>query len=190
VWWNTILEFELNPFALIVALVGGYLIGSAPIATLLRRIRTSGPGHDDRQIAMIMGVGSACKGAAAVILAGLAGGVIPSLAAGGAALLGHLFPVWSRFRGGKGTDTYFGILLATLFPLGVLAIVTWSIVNFFKPRTPLPGLAAICLTPLFCLGLRVGWFFPLALFYAVVQLWRYRHDFRALLRSDRSAIKG
>jgi hypothetical protein len=90
------------------------------------------------------------KGAVALLLArwlfhsDLAGAI-----AGGAAFFGHLFPVWLRFKGGKGVATFFGLLIAAHWPLGLMAGATWLIVAFVLRYSSLAALIAAVLAPVY-----------------------------------------
>ena len=71
--------------------------------------------------------------------------------AGGAAFLGHLFPVWLGFKGGKGVATFYGLLLAACWPLGVMAALIWLAVAFLLRISSLSALTAAALTPFLAL---------------------------------------
>ena len=124
-----------------VAIVGGYLLGSIPFGVIATRlggtgdIRAIGSGSigatnvlrtGRKDLALITLLGDGGKGAVAVLLAwvmdrsnpGASGSSLIALAAG-AAFLGHLFPVWLKFKGGKGVATFFGTLLAAAWPVGL-----------------------------------------------------------------------
>jgi glycerol-3-phosphate acyltransferase PlsY len=72
-----------------------------------------------------------------------------ALIAGFGALIGHLFPVWLRFKGGKGVATTLGILLALAWPVGLAACATWLVVAYAFRYSSLAALAAVGLSPLF-----------------------------------------
>ncbi|PKP78611.1 MAG: glycerol-3-phosphate acyltransferase [Alphaproteobacteria bacterium HGW-Alphaproteobacteria-3] len=134
---------------LLVALMLGYLLGSIPFGLLLTKaaglgdIRDIGSGNigatnalrtGNRWVAIGTLIGDAGKGAVAVLLSGLLAAHTSadqtwmlSLAALGA-FLGHLYPVWLGFKGGKGISTLIGILLALYWPVGLLFCATWAIV--------------------------------------------------------------
>ena len=122
-----------------LALLGGYLIGSIPFGVLVTRfagagdLRTIGSGNigatnvlrtGRKGLALATLLLDMAKGAVAVLIAGWAS---PELApiAGIAAFLGHLYPVWLRFHGGKGVATMLGIALALLWPAGVAFAAVW-----------------------------------------------------------------
>lgn len=152
---------------LALAAAGGYLLGSIPFGVILTRVVTgqdvrgigSGnigatnvlrTGRKDLAIATLLL--DAGKGAAALLIARqLSGGELAGAIAGGAAFLGHLFPVWLGFRGGKGVATFFGLLLAAAWPLGLLAGATWLIVAALFRISSLAALAASVAAPLYAL---------------------------------------
>ena len=160
----------LGTLALIAA--GGYLLGSIPFGVILTRLLTgqdvraigSGnigatnvlrTGRKDLAIATLLL--DAGKGAVALLLATYAlGGVshsaeVAGSVAGGAAFLGHLFPVWLGFKGGKGVATFFGLLIAAAWPLGLLAGATWLIVAALLRISSLAALVSSAAAPLYAL---------------------------------------
>lgn len=154
---------------LALAVVGGYLLGSIPFGLIAARlggvgdIRKVGSGNigatnvlrtGRKDLAAITLVGDMAKGAAAVLIARWLTndtGAVVALA-GGAAFLGHLFPVWLRFRGGKGVATFFGVLLAAAWPVGVLAGLTWIAAAAIFRISSLSALSAASLAPFYALA--------------------------------------
>ena len=159
------------PFAAVLALmaVGGYLLGSIPFGVILTRLGGAGDvrsigsgnigatnvlrtGRKDLAIATLLL--DAGKGAAALLLAkALMGGASPNAeiagaVAGGAAFLGHLFPVWLKFKGGKGVATFFGLMLAAWWPLGLMAAAIWLLTAALLRMSSLAALVASAATPL------------------------------------------
>lgn len=155
---------------MLVAFAIGYLLGSIPFGLLLTKaaglgdIRDIGSGNigatnalrtGNRWVAAGTLIGDAAKGAAAVLLiAYLAvetGGdvaLLSGLAALGA-FLGHLYPVWLGFKGGKGVSTIIGILLALHWPVGLLFCATWAAVAAISRYSSLAALVASLLTPVY-----------------------------------------
>ncbi len=152
--------------------VGGYLLGSIPFGVILTRlggagdVRQIGSGNigatnvlrtGRKDLAFATLILDAGKGAAALLLAKyMMGGVSPSAElagaiAGGAAFLGHLFPVWLKFKGGKGVATFFGLMLAAAWPLGLLAAATWLLMAAVFRISSLSALTAAALTPVYAL---------------------------------------
>ena len=122
----------------------GYLLGSIPFGLILTRlaglgdVRKIGSGNigatnvlraGSKKLAAATLILDAVKGTAAVLLAAQ-WGETPAMLAGLGAFLGHLFPVWLGFRGGKGVATYIGVLLGLYWPAGVAFCVVWLLVAF------------------------------------------------------------
>lgn len=151
--------------------VGGYLLGSIPFGVLLTRaagagdVRSIGSGNigatnvlrtGRKDLAFATLILDAGKGAVALLVAralipGEAGQVAGAVA-GGAAFLGHLFPVWLGFKGGKGVATFFGLLIAAWWPLGLIAGATWILVALLFRISSLSALVASALAPLLSLA--------------------------------------
>ena len=148
---------------LAAVLVMGYLLGSIPFGVLLTRfggagdVRQIGSGNigatnvlrtGRKDLALATLILDAGKGAVALLLARwLLDSELAGCIAGGAAFLGHLFPVWLSFKGGKGVATFFGLLLAAHWPLGLMAGATWLIVAFILRYSSLAALIAAALAP-------------------------------------------
>ena len=137
--------------------VAGYLLGSIPFGLLLTRlaglgdIRAIGSGNigatnvlrtGRKGLALATLLLDGGKGAVAVLIGNALFGPDMAIMAGGGALLGHLFPVWLRFKGGKGVATSLGILLALDWKVGVLACLTWLAVAFVFRISSLAALVA------------------------------------------------
>ncbi len=149
----------------------GYLFGSLPFGVILTRlaglgdIRSIGSGNigatnvlrtGHKGLAGLTLVADAAKGAAAVVVAGALFAAPASLAAGLGAFLGHLFPVWLVFRGGKGVATYLGVLAGLNWPAAIVFAVVWLAVAALSRFSSLAALVASLVTPplLFGLGAR------------------------------------
>ncbi|WP_265518467.1 glycerol-3-phosphate 1-O-acyltransferase PlsY [Nitratireductor luteus] len=144
---------------LIGALLFGYLLGSIPFGLVLTRmaglgdVRKIGSGNigatnvlrtGNRKLAALTLLLDALKGTAAVLLAGMYG-PDQAVAAGLGAFLGHLFPVWLGFKGGKGVATYFGILLGLAWQGALVFAVAWLGIAFVTRYSSLAALvSAIC----------------------------------------------
>ncbi|MFC0632838.1 glycerol-3-phosphate 1-O-acyltransferase PlsY [Brevundimonas balnearis] len=145
--------------------VGGYLLGSIPFGVLLTRaagagdVRRIGSGNigatnvlrtGRKDLAFATLILDAGKGAAALLIArALFDNEAAAAVAGGAAFLGHLFPVWLGFKGGKGVATFFGLLLAAAWPLGLIAGATWLATVAITRISSTGALAAALLTPVY-----------------------------------------
>jgi acyl phosphate:glycerol-3-phosphate acyltransferase len=146
-----------------IALVIGYLCGSIPFGLILTRLagtqdlRTIGSGNIGATNVLRTGrkglavgtlLGDALKGTAAVVLAGYLGGPNAAMLAGLGAFLGHLFPVWLKFRGGKGVAVYIGILLGLFWPAAIFFCLVWLATAFAFRYSSLAAFAASVLTPI------------------------------------------
>jgi glycerol-3-phosphate acyltransferase PlsY len=145
----------------LAALLGGYLLGSIPFGLLLTRaaglgdIRNVGSGNigatnvlrtGRKGIAAATLLLDGAKGLAAVLLAARFGDVA-ALAAGAGAVLGHVFPVWLRFRGGKGVATTYGVMIAANWPAAVVALLVWAAVAALSRYSSLAALVSMASLP-------------------------------------------
>ncbi len=150
---------------LIVALAA-YLLGSVPFGLVTSRlfglgdIRKIGSGNigatnvlrsGNKLAAFLTLLLDAGKGAVAVLVARQFGGEALAGVAGLAAMLGHLYPVFLRFRGGKGVATFLGTLLALAFPIGLAVCATWLAVALIFRISSLAALVAAALAPVYML---------------------------------------
>jgi glycerol-3-phosphate acyltransferase PlsY len=141
----------------------GYLLGSIPFGLLLTRaaglgdIRSIGSGNigatnvlrtGNRKLALATLLLDAVKGAVAVLLAVWLSGTDAGLIAGGGAVLGHTFPLWLGFRGGKGVATAFGVLLAIAWWIGLLAGAVWILLAGLTRISAAGALAAFAAAPI------------------------------------------
>ena len=163
--WSLVWPYYLAAFSL------AYLLGSVPFGLVLTKlaglgdIRRIGSGNigatnvlrtGRKGLALATLLLDGGKGAAAVLIAGMWG---PDLAlmAGYGVLLGHLFPIWLKFKGGKGVATTMGVLLAIDFPVGAAACLTWLLVAFVTRYSSLAALLSIAAAPLYALYLPLLW---------------------------------
>lgn len=141
----------------LAALIVGYLLGSIPFGLVVTRlagtadIRTIGSGNigatnvlrtGRKSLAAATLLGDALKGTVAVLLAIWWFGRYPALFAGLGAVLGHVFPVWLSFKGGKGVATYIGVLIALAWPIAAAFGVIWGAVAYTTRMSSLSGLVA------------------------------------------------
>jgi glycerol-3-phosphate acyltransferase PlsY len=149
-------------FLVLLGLIVGYLLGSIPFGLILTRlagtgdIRSLGSGNigatnvlrtGRRGLAAATLLGDVLKGAVAVLVMKDVGGTDPALAAGFAAVLGHVFPVWLNFKGGKGVATYIGVLIAVSWPVALSFCIVWIVVAGLFRYSSLAGLIATLVTP-------------------------------------------
>ena len=147
-----------------LAFIIGYLFGSIPFGLVLTRLagtpdlRSIGSGNigatnvlrtGRKGLAAATLLFDALKGTAAVIIAGSAGGPNAAMLAALGAFLGHLFPVWLKFRGGKGVAVYIGVLIGLFWPAAVVFCVIWLTTALVTRYSSLSALVASFVTPLF-----------------------------------------
>ena len=162
---------------LILPCAVGYFLGSIPFGLILTKlagsgdIRNVGSGNigatnvlrtGRKGLAAATLLGDMFKGTAAVLIMGWLGGADAALMAGLGAVLGHVFPVWLKFKGGKGVATYIGVLIAVSWPVAAGFAIIWGAVASITRYSSLSGLVASLCTPVLL------WFFggvkPAALF--------------------------
>ncbi|MBM3592592.1 MAG: glycerol-3-phosphate 1-O-acyltransferase PlsY [Alphaproteobacteria bacterium] len=185
-----------------IALLGGYLIGSIPFGLLLTKaaglgdIRKVGSGNIGAT--NVLRTGRKGLAAATLILDGLKGAVAVLLAryflgdqdlvVGTAAVLGHLFPVWLGFRGGKGVATGLGVLLAAAWPVGLACCALWLVAAKILKMSSAAALTAFAAAPLFALVLSSADHALMALLIAVLVFWRHEANIRRLLAGTEPRI--
>lgn len=182
----------------------GYLLGSVPFGLILSRqlglgdLRGIGSGNigatnvlrtGRKDIAIATLLADALKGTAAVLIAWHIGGTdLAMLAAGLGAFLGHVFPVWLRFKGGKGVATYIGLLLGIYWPAAFAFGAAWLIVAFATRYSSLSALVASVTTPLvlYCTA-GIVWAGLFALM-SLVLIAKHHANIRRLLSGSESKI--
>lgn len=148
---------------IVAALIFGYLLGSIPSGLLITRaaggpdVRSIGSGNigatnvlrtGRKDLAAATLLLDALKGTVAVLVAAYFATPNAALAAGLGAFLGHLFPVWLKFKGGKGVATYIGLLIGLWWPGALLFCALWLVVAAISRYSSLAALIASALTPL------------------------------------------
>ena len=146
----------------------GYFVGSIPFGLVLTKmagygdIRKIGSGNigatnvlrtGNKTLALLTVLCDAFKAGVAALVAarfaGAADAVTASLIAGSFGVIGHNFPVWLKFKGGKGVASTFGFILVTCYPVALCALAVWLIVAFTFKYSSLSALTAAALVPLF-----------------------------------------
>ncbi len=174
---------------LIGVAVAGYLLGSIPFGIVMARLfglgdlRQIGSGNigatnvlrtGNKVAAFLTLIGDAGKGGAAVLLARALFAEDAAQLAGFAAFLGHCFPVFLGFKGGKGVATWLGTMLALAFPLGLAACATWLVTALVFRISSLAALVAAALSPV--IALVFGWQSLVLISVALAALIFYRHS--------------
>ncbi|WP_407652147.1 glycerol-3-phosphate 1-O-acyltransferase PlsY [Dongia rigui] len=193
---------ELPLWTYAAAIILGYLLGSIPFGLLLTKaaglgdIRNIGSGNigatnvlrtGNKKLALGTLLLDGGKGAAAALIAAHFDPLL-AVIAGGAALLGHLFPVWLGFKGGKGVATTLGTLLAVNWMVGIAACLTWLAVAFGLRISSLAALVAVALSPLYAYILGTGPQVVLAAFAAVLVWIRHHENIGRLLKGTEPRI--
>jgi acyl phosphate:glycerol-3-phosphate acyltransferase len=190
------------------ALALGYLLGSIPFGLLLTSaaglgdVRAIGSGNigatnvlrtGHKGLAALTLLLDGLKGTAAVLIGhelGALGGVaiLASYMAGLGAFLGHVFPVWLGFRGGKGVATYIGVLLGVSWPLGVAFIAIWLVVAVLTRYSSLSALVAAVAVPIAALATGDRATALLATILTTLLLYKHRTNIRRLAAGEEPKI--
>lgn len=194
----------MSSFAVaVLSLAIGYLLGSIPFGMILTRLagtqdlRSIGSGSigttnvlrtGRKDLAAATLIGDLLKGTVAVLITGLAWGPGAAMLAAFGAFIGHLFPVWLKFRGGKGVATYIGVLLGLFWPAALVFCAIWLIIAVATRYSSLSALIASVAAPL------VLWWLgqtQLAMLFAVLTLllwFAHRENIRRLLAGTEGRI--
>jgi glycerol-3-phosphate acyltransferase PlsY len=189
--------------AFALAALGGYLLGSVPFGLVFTRlaglgdIRTMGSGNigatnvlrtGHKGLALMTLICDSGKGAAAALAAQHLWGPEAGLIAGFAGVVGHNFPVWLRFKGGKGVATTLGVLLAMNFMVGLAVCATWLLVAGTFRYSSLAALGALAAAPVYAYwidGQAMAW---MAGGLAVLAFVRHKANIQRLITGKESKI--
>jgi glycerol-3-phosphate acyltransferase PlsY len=192
------------PLSFILAAIGGYLLGSVPFGLVITQlaglgdIRAIGSGNigatnvlrtGRKDLALLTLLLDAGKAGIALLIARALFGLEAGLIAGGAAFIGHCFPVWLRFKGGKGVATFLGTLIAADWRIGLGACLVWLIVAGLGRRSSLASLGAAAASPAIALALQEPpALVALTVVLAVLIFWLHRANIGRLLRGEEPKI--
>ena len=183
---------------MLFALALGYLLGSIPFGLILTRlagkgdVRKIGSGNigatnvlrtGSRWLAVLTLVLDCLKATVAIVLAQLLFGIGTGIAAAAGALVGHLYPVWLGFRGGKGVATLLGILIALLWPAALVYAAVWIFLLATLRISSLAGMTAAVTAPVVAFALHSP-YVPMLLGFALLVLWKHREN---ILRLSKGA---
>ncbi|HET7604955.1 MAG TPA: glycerol-3-phosphate 1-O-acyltransferase PlsY [Sphingomicrobium sp.] len=175
---------------MLFALALGYLFGSIPFGLLLTRLagkgdlRTVGSGNIGATNVLRTGskwlaagtlILDCLKATAAILLAQLLFGRETGAVAAAGALVGHLYPVWLGFRGGKGVASFLGILIALLWPAALVYAAVWLFLLLTLRISSLAGMTAAVTAPIVALALDSS-YSPMLLGFALLVLWKHREN--------------
>ena len=195
---------EAGALIVILFLIVGYLLGSIPFGLLITRaaglgdVRTIGSGNigatnvlrtGRKSLAGLTFLLDALKGSVAVWIA-WRWGLAPAMAAGFAAFIGHLFPAWLGFKGGKGVSTYIGVLLALAWSTVIAFAIVWIAVAALTRYSSLAALTATLVTPIFLYFSGFGDIAALFAVMTVLVFWKHRANIERLLAGTESRIGG
>jgi len=188
---------------LLYAVVIGYLCGSVPFGLLLTRaaglgdIRDIGSGNigatnvlrtGNRQVAAATLVLDAAKAALPILFAGYYWGANAAMLAAIGALLGHCFPVWLNFKGGKGVSVMIGSLLALSWPVGLIFCAVWLVIAFAQRMSSLAALTATATAPIFAFVLVNEWLAGAIAIMAIVLFFQHRENIARLMAGTEPKI--
>lgn len=198
-------ELDLAPNLIAVIAIIGYLLGSIPSGLLLARImglgdlRQVGSGNigatnvlrtGSKKAAALTLLLDAGKGIAAVLIGQAMGGSDGAQIAGLAAMLGHCFPIWLRFRGGKGVATYFGVIFALSLPTGLVAAAIWLTTAAISRYSSLAALMTAGWTPVAMGFLNAGHLFFLGMILGALIYLRHWSNIGRLRKGTETRIGG
>jgi len=186
----------------LIAAVTGYLLGAVPFGLVLTRLAGLGDirdiGSGNIGATNVLRTGNKTLAAATLLLDSGKGAIaalsfgaldpIAGLIAGGAAILGHNFPIWLKFKGGKGVATTLGVLLAVSWPTGLAACLTWLAMAALFRYSSLAALIALAAAPLYAWWLSDVPVAVLALSLAALAVIRHHENISRLLKGEEAKI--
>ena len=190
---------------LVFAFALGYLLGSIPWGLLLTRaaglgdVRTIGSGNigatnvlrtGSKKLAAATLLLDGLKGTAAVLLARHFWGEAPAVLAGLGAFLGHLYPVWLKFKGGKGVATYIGVLAGLAWPAALAFCGVWLAAAVLFRFSSLAALLASVATPLYLFVTGEAELAAFASLLTLLLLWKHRANIARLRKGEEPQIGG
>lgn len=196
-------EIISSPLVLALWALLGYLIGSIPFGMILARLmnlgnlREIGSGNIGATNVLRTGNKTAAaltllfdggKGAVAVLLARAMVGEDPAQIAAIAAMLGHCYPIWLRFKGGKGVATLLGLLLALAWPVGVGCCIAWLIGAFSTRISSMGALAAAAASTFLMVLLNFGHMVLLGVALTLLIYWRHRANIKRIRSGEEPKI--
>ncbi|HVX74957.1 MAG TPA: glycerol-3-phosphate 1-O-acyltransferase PlsY [Bradyrhizobium sp.] len=188
---------------LTAAFIIGYLLGSIPFGLILTRLagtqdlRSIGSGNigatnvlrtGRKELAAATLILDMLKGTAAVLIAGFYDGPNAAMLAAFGAFLGHLFPVWLKFRGGKGVATYIGVLIGLFWPAAIAFCLVWLVTAVISRYSSLSALTASVVTPIFLWWLGQPALAALSVILTLLLFYKHQENIMRLLSGTESRI--
>ena len=190
---------------LLLALAIGYLLGSIPFGLVLTRVagkgdvRAIGSGNigatnvlrtGSKPLAALTLILDCLKATAAILISRVAVGADADSFAAAGAMVGHLYPVWLRFKGGKGVATYLGVLIALLPAAALVYALVWLGLLLTIRISSVAGLAAAISAPISAAVLGEQALFPMLLGFTLLVLWKHRENILRLKAGTEPRIGG
>jgi acyl phosphate:glycerol-3-phosphate acyltransferase len=187
---------------MLFALALGYLFGSVPFGLIVTRlagkgdIRKVGSGNigatnvlrtGSKPLAAMTLVLDCLKATAAILFAQRLLGADTAVFAAAGAMVGHLYPVWLRFRGGKGVATFLGVLIGLLWPAALVYAAVWVFLLATLRISSLAGMTAAVTAPILALALNSS-YVPMLLGFALLVLWKHRENILRLRKGTEPRI--
>jgi glycerol-3-phosphate acyltransferase PlsY len=198
-----VLNWGLSGSATLIALVVGYLFGSIPFGIILTRLaggpdlRSIGSGNigatnvlrtGSKWLAALTLVLDCLKATAAILIAQRMFGQATGPFAATGALLGHLYPIWLKFHGGKGVATFLGILMALLPIAAAVYAGVWILLLLTIRISSIAGMTAVISAPIAAAMIGERTFLPLLLGFALLILWKHRENILRLKKGTEPRI--
>ena len=188
--------------ATVLALVVGYLLGSIPFGLLLTRLAGKGDirdiGSGNIGATNVLRTGAKGLAAATLVLDAVKGAVAVMIAqrfwpdavtyAAAGALVGHLYPVWLRFKGGKGVATLLGILAPLLWQAAIVYAVVWLGLLLALRISSVAGMTAASSAPITAAVLGEVALVPILLGFALLIIWKHHENIRRLLKGEEPRV--
>ena len=188
--------------ATIIALAVGYLLGSIPFGLLLTRLAGKGDirdiGSGNIGATNVLRTGAKGLAAATLILDAVKGAVAVMIAqrfwpdainyAAAGALVGHLYPVWLRFKGGKGVATLLGILVPLFWQAALVYVVVWLGLLFLLRISSVAGMSAAVSAPITVAVLGKMALVPMLIGFALLIIWKHQENIRRLLKGEEPRV--
>jgi len=180
----------------------GYALGATPFGLVLTRaaglgdVRAIGSGNigatnvlrtGSKALAALTLVLDCLKATAAILVAQLLFGRDTGAFAAAGALVGHLYPVWLKFRGGKGVATFLGVLIALLWPAALVYAAVWLFLLMTLRISSLAGMTAAITAPIVAFALHSS-YVPMLLGFAVLILWKHRENILRLSKGTEPRV--
>jgi len=188
----------------LLAAILAYFLGSIPFGLLLTKkaglgdVRNIGSGNigatnvlrtGNKKIAAATLFLDCAKGALAVFIAQSVSSDFFASFSGLMAVIGHIFPVWLKFKGGKGVATTLAVYLAVFWPLGVFACACWLFIFFVSRISSLSSVAAMLLSPVIAAFFGGAGLFPMSVITGAIVVYRHKENIIRLLRGEEKAFK-